>query len=108
MTTISLDRVEARLSDAVEHTKTGPVVVEASGQAVAILLSPEEYRRLTDAEARERDRLDQAAYDKVFGPFERGEFRELTEQEWRDLIDGKRKSEHDPDSWALPPRVAAR
>lgn len=108
MTTISLDEAEARLAEAVEHTKAGPVVVESSGQAVAVVLSPEEYRRLTDAEARERDRLDQAAYDQVFGPFERGEFRELGEQEWRDLIDGKRKSKHDPESWALPPKVSAK
>ncbi len=56
-----------------------------------------------------RDRIDsdEHAYEQVFGPFERGEFRELTEQEWRELIDGKRKTEHDPDSWALPPKVQA-
>jgi hypothetical protein len=48
------------------------------------------------------------AYEQVFGPFERGEFRELTEQEWQELIDGKRKTEHDPESWALPPKVQAR
>jgi len=108
MTTISLAEAQAHLAEAVEHTKTGPVVVESSGHAVAVVLSPEEYRRLADAEAREQDRLDQAAYDQVFGPFDRGEFRELSEQEWQDVIDGKRKSMHDPDSWALPPKVSAK
>jgi len=108
MTTISLDEAQARLADAVEQTKSGPVVVESSGQTVAVVLSPEEYRRLADAEAREQDRLDHAAYDQLFGAFEHGEFREVSEQEWRDRIDGKRKSKHDPDSWALPPKVSAK
>lgn len=44
------------------------------------------------------------AYDQIFGPFERGNFRELSEQDWRNLIDGKRTSLLDPESWALPPR----
>ncbi len=39
---------------------------------------------------------------QVFGPFDRGEFRELTDQEWQTLIDGERKSPHDPQSLALP------
>ena len=52
---------------------------------------------LKDAQSR------QQAYDQVFGPFERGEFRELTDQDWQALIDGERKSLHDPQSLALPP-----
>lgn len=54
--------------------------------------------------ARERERLSQEAYDQVFGPFDRGEFHELTEQEWEALVDGERKSLHDPQSLALPPK----
>jgi hypothetical protein len=48
--------------------------------------------------------LSQEAYDQIFGPFDRGEFRELTEQEWQALIDGERKSPHDAESLALPPK----
>jgi len=50
------------------------------------------------------DAQDQEAYDQVFGPFDRGEFRELTDQDWNDLVDGKRKSPRDPQSLALPPK----
>jgi hypothetical protein len=69
---------------------------------VAVVLSVDEYRRLAVVETRERERLSQEAYDQVFGPFDRGEFRELTDQEWQALIDGERKSPHDPQSLALP------
>ena len=48
---------------------------------------------------------DSEAYDQIFGPFDRGEFHELTNQEWRALVDGERRSLHDPQSLALPPRV---
>jgi hypothetical protein len=48
--------------------------------------------------------LSQEAYDQVFGPFDRGEFRELTDPEWKALVDGERKSLHDPQSLALPPK----
>ena len=51
---------------------------------------------LEDAQAR------QHAYDQVFGPFDRGEFRELTDEDWQALIDGKRRFPHDPLSLALP------
>jgi hypothetical protein len=54
---------------------------------------------LEDAQAQE-------AYDQVFGPFDRGEFRELTDLEWKALVDGKRKSLHDPQSLALPPKLS--
>jgi hypothetical protein len=64
----------------------------------------EEYRRLSVTEVRERERLSQEAYDQIFGPFDRGEFSELTDQEWQDLTDGKRKFPHDPQSLALPPK----
>jgi hypothetical protein len=44
------------------------------------------------------------AYDQVFGPFDRGEFRELTDQDGKALLDGERKSPHDPQSLAMPPK----
>jgi hypothetical protein len=56
---------------------------------------------------RESERLSQKAYDQVFGPFDRSEFRELTDQEWKALVDGKRKSLSDPQSLALPPKSLA-
>jgi prevent-host-death family protein len=104
MTTISLEEAQARLAETVKRTETGPVVLEDSGQPVAVVLSVEEYRRLSVVENRERERLSQEAYDQIFGPFDRGEFREFTEQEWQALIDGARKSPHDPRSLALPPK----
>ncbi|HEX3553388.1 MAG TPA: hypothetical protein VIA62_09180 [Thermoanaerobaculia bacterium] len=55
-------------------------------------------------DVRERERLSQEAYDQVFGPFDRGEFRELTDQEWKALLDGERKFLPDPQSLALPPQ----
>jgi len=104
MTTISLKDAQARLAETVKRTEAGPVVLEDSGQPVAIVLSIEEYRRLSVVEAQERERLSQEAYDQIFGPFDRGEFRELTDQEWQDLMDGKRKFPHDPQSLVLPPK----
>jgi hypothetical protein len=62
---------------------------------------------LKDAKARLAEtvkRVSQEAYNQVFGPFDRGEFHELTDQEWQALMDGKRKSLHDPQSLALPPK----
>ena len=104
MTTISLKDAQAHLAETVKRTESGPVVLEDSGQPVAIVLSVEEYRRLSVAEVRERERLSQEAYDQIFGPFDRGEFSELTDQEWQDLMDGKRKFPHDPQSLALSPK----
>ncbi|HEY0552919.1 MAG TPA: hypothetical protein VGG20_01550 [Thermoanaerobaculia bacterium] len=80
------------------------MVLEDSGQSVAVVLSVEEYRRLSAVETRERERLSQESYDQIFGPFDRGEFHELTDQEWQALMDGKRKSPHDPQSLALSPK----
>lgn len=102
MTKISLDDARTRLAETVRRTKTGPVLLEDSGQPVAIVLSIEEYRRLSDAELRERERLSRVAYDEVFGPFDRGEFRELTDEDWQALLNGRRQTPHDPESWALP------
>ncbi len=104
MTTISLKDAQAQLAETVKRTETGPVVLEDSGQPVAIILSVEEYRRLSVAEVRERERLSQESYDQILGPFDRGEFSELTDQEWQDLMGGKRKFPHDPQSLALPPK----
>jgi prevent-host-death family protein len=104
MTTISLKDAQARLAETVERTKAGPVMLEDSGQPVAIVLSVAEYRRLSVAEVRENERLSQEAYDQVFGPFDRGEFRELTDQDWKALMDGERKSLHNSQSLALPPK----
>jgi prevent-host-death family protein len=104
MTTISLADAQARLAETVKRTETGPVVLEDSGQPVAVVLSVEEYRRLSVVEARERERLSQESYDQIFGPFDRGELHELTDQEWQALMDGKRKSPHNPQSLALPPK----
>src|SRR5947209_12175677 len=103
MTTISLKDAQARLAETVERTEAGPVVLEDSGQPVAVVLSIAEYRRLSVVENREHERLSQEAYDQVLGPFDRGEFRELTDPEWTALVDGQRKSRHDPQSLALPP-----
>jgi hypothetical protein len=50
------------------------------------------------------ERLSEEAYDQIFGPFDRGEFRELTDQAWKALVEGKRKFLRDPQSLALPPR----
>jgi prevent-host-death family protein len=104
MTTISLKDAQARLAETVKRTEAGPVVLEDSGQPVAVVLSVQEYRRLSVVEVRERERLSQEAYDQVFGPFDRGEFSELTDQEWQALMEGKRNSPHDPHSLALPPK----
>jgi prevent-host-death family protein len=104
MTTISLEDAQAQLAETVKRTEAGPVVLEDLGQPVAVVLSVEEYRRLSVVEARERERLSQEAYDQIFGPFDRGEFRELTDPDWRALMDGQRKSPHDSQSLALPPK----
>lgn len=104
MTTISLEDAQARLAETVKRTEAGPVVLEDSGQPVAVVLSVEEYRRLSVAEAREREHLSREAYDQIFGPFDRGEFHELTDQEWQALMDGKRKFPYNPQSLALPPK----
>ena len=77
---------------------------ERGGSRGSIVLSIAEYRRLSVVENREHERLSQEAYDQVFGPFDRGEFRELTDPEWTALVDGQRKSRHDPQSLALPPK----
>jgi prevent-host-death family protein len=104
MTTISLEDAQAQLAETVKRTEAGPVVLEDLGQPVAVVLSVEEYRRLSVVEARERERLSQEAYDQIFGPFDRGEFRELTDRDWQALMDGQRKSPHDSQSLALPPK----
>jgi hypothetical protein len=44
-----------------------------------------------DLKDRLQQEASQAAYDQVIGPLDRGEFRELTDQEWKDLVDGGRK-----------------
>ncbi len=59
--------------------------------------------RLAETVEYSEARLSQEAYDQVFGPFDRGEFRELTDQEWKALVAGERKSLHDPRSLALSP-----
>ncbi|HEX2224738.1 MAG TPA: type II toxin-antitoxin system prevent-host-death family antitoxin [Thermoanaerobaculia bacterium] len=104
LTTISLKDAQARLAETVKRTEAGPVVLEDSGQPVAIVLSIEEYHRLSVVDSRERDRLAQEAYDQIFGPFDRGEFRELNDQDWQALMEGQRKAPHDPQSLALPPK----
>ena len=104
MKTISLEDAQARLAETVKRTEAGPVMLEDSGQPVAVVLSIEEYRRLSVVEARERERLSRKAYDQILGAFDRDEFHELTDQEWQALMDGKRKFPHDPQSLALPPK----
>jgi prevent-host-death family protein len=104
MKTISLEDAQARLAETVKRTEAEPVVLEDSGRPVAVVLSFEEYRRLSVVEARERERLSQEAYDQILGPFDRGEFHELTDEDWQALMDGKRKSPHNPQSFALPPK----
>lgn len=104
MTTISLEEAQVHLADTVKRTEAGPVVLEDAGQPVAVVLSVEEFRRLSDVEDRERERLSLEAYDQIFGPFDRGEFREFTHQDWQALLDGTRTTPHDPVSLALPPK----
>lgn len=104
MKTISLEDAQARLAETVKRTEAEPVVLEDSGQPVAVVLSFKEYRRLSVVEARERERLSQESYDQILGPFDQGEFHELTDQEWQDLMDGKRKFPHNSKSLALPPK----
>jgi prevent-host-death family protein len=104
MTTVSLRDAQARLAETVKRAEAGPVVLEESGQPVAVVLSMEEYGRLPVVEAHERERLAAHVHDQVFGPFDRGEFNELTDQEWEALLDGERNSPHDPQSLALPPK----
>ena len=96
MATISLKDAQARLAETLKLAEAEPVVLEDSGQPVAVVLSVEEYRRLSVIKARERERLSQEAYDQVFGPFDRGEFRELTDEDWQALVDGERNSPHNP------------
>lgn len=62
----------------------------------AISLKGAQARRMGPAEE---------VYDQIFGPFDRGAFHELTEQEWQALMDGRRKSPHNPRSLALPPET---
>lgn len=107
MTRISLDQARADLAETVNRANFEPVLLEAQGRDVAVVLSMSDYRRLSTAEERENRGLADAAYDKILGPFDRGSFRELSEQDWQDLLDGKRTSPHDPESWALPPRSQA-
>lgn len=104
MKMISLEDAQARLAETVKRTEAGPVMLEDSGHPVAVVLSVEEYRRLSGVEARERERLSQEAYDQILGPFDRDEFHEITDQEWQALMDGKRKFPHAPQSLALPPK----
>jgi len=104
MKTISLEDAQARLAETVKRTEAGPVMLEDSGQPVAVVLSIEEYSRLSVVETRERERLSREAYDQILGSFDRDEFHELTDQEWQALMDGKRKFPHDPQSLALPPK----
>ena len=42
-------------------------------------------QRLSVVEARESEFLSQEVYNQIFGPFDRGEFRELTDQKWQAL-----------------------
>lgn len=107
MTTIPLVHAQAKLAETIERTKTGPVVLEESGEPVAIVLSIADYRRLSEAEIREHERASKAAYEQGFGPFDRGEFRELGDEDWAALAEGRRRFPHDPASWALPPKGQA-
>jgi PHD/YefM family antitoxin component YafN of YafNO toxin-antitoxin module len=68
MTRILLEDVQAHLAETVKRTEMEPVVLDDSGQPVAVALYVEEYRRLTVVEARERERLSQEGYDQIFGP----------------------------------------
>ena len=68
---------------------------------MAVELSLSGYRQLSD---QEDERLLQEAYEQVFGPFGRGDFREITDQDWQALIAGQRKFLNDSQSLALPPK----
>lgn len=104
MTTIPLGDAQARLAETIKRTAAGPIVLEDAGHPVAVVLSVEEYRHLSDVESRERARRFQEAAEQLFGPFARGEFREPTQEDWQALIGGERRTQHDPQSWALPPK----
>jgi PHD/YefM family antitoxin component YafN of YafNO toxin-antitoxin module len=102
MTRMTLADFQDRLAETVRRAGDEPLVLEDSGQAVAVVLSVAEFRRLSEAEIRERERLAQDAFAQVFGVFDRGEFRELSDEDWLQLMNGERTSQHDPESWALP------
>ena len=104
MTKMTLADFQVRLAETVKRAGAEPVVLEDSGQAVAVVLSVAEFRRLSEAEMRDRERLSRDAFSQVFGVFDRGEFRELTDEDWLALMNGDRRSRHDAESWALPPK----
>lgn len=102
MTRISMSEARTRLTETVELAQREPVMLEEAGRAIAVVLSIAEYRGLAAARAPEQVALEEAAYDQLFGPFEQGEFHEMSGADWQDLVDGKRLTTHDPESWALP------
>ncbi|MEP7009845.1 MAG: type II toxin-antitoxin system prevent-host-death family antitoxin [Acidobacteriota bacterium] len=69
---------EAAISEAQE----APVLLERSGRPVAVLLSVEEYSALAE------ERLDNEAYDRHFGSFERGEAHFLSNADWQAIREG--------------------
>ena len=102
MTTISMGEARLRLTETVERAKTEPVLLEDAGRAIAVVLSIEQYRALTEAPDPARLASEESAYQKIFGPFERNEFYEMNDADWQAIFDGKRSSTPDPESWALP------
>jgi len=98
MTAFQLDDdrgFEAAISEAQET----PVLLERSGHAVAVLLSVEEYSSLTE------ERLDNEAYDRIFGSFERGETHSLSDADWQAIREGTYEYPDLPaDDLAVPPK----
>jgi prevent-host-death family protein len=100
MAAMTLSREAGDLAEAVRRAQQEPVFVEQQGEAVAVVLSSEDYRRLQGAEAE----LEAAAYERIFGAFERGEAQPMREEDWEDLLAGRYRAAGPSDGLALPPR----
>lgn len=81
MTAFQLDDAHG-FEAAIREAQEAPVLLERSGQAVAVLLSVEEYSSLAE------ERLDNEAYDRIFGSFERGEAHSLSDADWQAIYQG--------------------
>ena len=97
MTAFQLDDARG-FEAAITEAQEAPVLLERSGHAVAVLLSVEEYSSLAE------ERLDNEAYDRHFGPFERGVAHSLSDADWKAIREGTYEyPAGSADDLALPP-----
>ncbi|HXU29474.1 MAG TPA: hypothetical protein VN851_02760 [Thermoanaerobaculia bacterium] len=98
MTAFQLDDARG-FEAAITEAQEAPVLLERSGHAVAVLLSVEEYSSLTE------ERLDNEAYDRIFGSFDRGEAHSLSDADWQAIREGTYEYPDIPsDDLAIPPQ----